>query len=98
MPHYIQFYTNFKENKKRLHIKSAVQKLNIPYLIVHGSNDETVSLQEAKTINSWCTKSNLYIIENTNHTFDSKQPWENENLPNNLKKAVNQTIQFITFQ
>lgn len=96
MPHYIQFYTVFEENKKRLHIKSAVKKLNIPHLIVHGSKDETVLLQEAKVIDSWNTKSALYIIKDTNHTFDSKHPWENKNLPDKLKTAVNQTIHFIT--
>jgi len=80
MPHYFQFYTNFKENEKRLHIKTAVEKLKIPYLIIHGTNDETVLLQEAKQLNSWNNKNKLQLIENANHSFDSVQPWEEKNL------------------
>jgi uncharacterized protein len=95
MPHYFQFYTNFKENENRLHIKSAVQKLNIPFLIIHGNNDETVSPQEARNMFSWNPNNKLQIIENTNHTFDSKQPWISKKLPDNLEIAIDQTINFI---
>jgi len=95
MPHYYQFYTNFKENENRLHIKSAVQKLNIPYLIIHGENDETVSPQEAKNMYSWNPNNRLQIIENTNHTFDSKHPWDSVFLPKPLNIVTKNTIDFI---
>lgn len=95
MPHYIQFYTAFKENEDRLNIKNAVERLRIPYLIIHGSNDETVSLQEAENLYSWNSKNKLQIIENANHTFDSKQPWESPNLPEYLEIATKKTIDFI---
>ncbi|MCF6296854.1 MAG: prolyl oligopeptidase family serine peptidase [Flavobacteriaceae bacterium] len=95
MPHYFQFYTNFKENEDRLYIKKAVENLDIPYLIIHGTNDETVLLQEAKNLNSWNSNNLLYIIEDANHGFDSKQPWKNSSLPNDLDNVVQKTIQFI---
>jgi len=95
MPHYIQFYTNFKENEKRLHIKTAIGKLKIPYLIIHGTNDETVLLQEAKKLNSWNNKNKLQLIENANHSFGSMQPWEEKYLPTDLKEVVQKTIQFL---
>lgn len=95
MPHYIQFYTTFKENENRLTIKNAVRDLEIPYLIVHGTNDETVSLEEAKNLNNWNSKSELFIIENGNHSFGSMQPWTNDVVPNDLKKAISKTIPFI---
>lgn len=95
MPHYFQFYLNFKENETRLHIKSAVNKLNIPYLVVHGANDETVLVKEAKDLFSWNSKNLIHIIENANHTFGSKQPWESEILPLDLEEAVMQTIDFL---
>ncbi|NOQ91785.1 MAG: prolyl oligopeptidase family serine peptidase [Flavobacteriaceae bacterium] len=95
MPHYIQFYTNFKENENRLHIKTAVKKLKIPYLIIHGTNDETVLLQEAKKLNSWNNKNKLQLIENANHSFGSIQPWEEKYLPTDLNEVVNKTIQFL---
>jgi pimeloyl-ACP methyl ester carboxylesterase len=95
MPHYYQFYTSFKENESRLHIKSAVEKLNIPYLIIHGSNDETVPVQEAKNIYSWNPNNKLQIIEHANHSFDSKQPWDNNSLPVHLDLITKKTIEFV---
>lgn len=95
MPHYFQFYTNFKENEERLFIKGAVEKLNIPYLIIHGTDDETVSIKEAKNLKSWNPKSQLYFIENANHTFNSKQPWDQSSLPSNLDSVVQKSIIFI---
>lgn len=95
MPHYYQFYLNFKENETRLHIKSAVNKLNIPYLVVHGSNDESVLVNEANDLFSWNPKNNLHIVEKSDHSFGSKQPWESENLPLDLEKVVRKTIDFL---
>ncbi|MEN8124269.1 MAG: alpha/beta fold hydrolase [Bacteroidota bacterium] len=95
MPHYYQFYINFKENEKRLHIKSAVKNLSIPYLIIHGINDETVNIKEAKNLHHWSTQSKLVLIENTNHTFDTIQPFTSSQLPNSLKKVANISIDFI---
>lgn len=95
MPHYIQFYNNFKENEARLNIKNATHELQIPYLIIHGSKDETVNFKEAEDLNKWNSKSELYIVENGNHTFGSVQPWNEYDLPDDLKKVVKRTIQFI---
>jgi len=94
MPHYIQFYNNFKKNENRLNIKNAVHNLNIPYLIIHGSNDETVSIEEANKLCSWNPNNQILIIENANHTFNSIHPWDSNSLPLNLEVAVNETIQF----
>jgi pimeloyl-ACP methyl ester carboxylesterase len=95
MPHYIQFYDNFKENETRLNIKNAVHNLKIPYLVIHGSKDETVLIEEAKNLYSWNSDNQILIVENANHTFNSKHPWDESVLPNNLEKAVNATIEFI---
>ncbi len=95
MPHYYQFYTSFKENEDRLTIKSAVKGLQIPYLIIHGTGDETVKFGEAEALNSWNSKNELFPIEGANHSFDSIQPWNKSTLPNDLKIAVNRSIQFI---
>ena len=95
MPHYIQFYKTFKENEEKLTIKTAVSKLDIPYLIIHGDEDETVPLIEAKHLNSWNPKSSLKIISGANHTFGSSHPWQNPHLPEHLSTAVRQTLDFL---
>jgi pimeloyl-ACP methyl ester carboxylesterase len=95
MPHYYQFYTNFKKNEDRLDIKNAVEKLNIPFLIIHGSNDETVPLQEAKNMQSWNPNNKLEVIDNANHSFDSAQPWQSDSLPEDLDLVTQKTIDFL---
>ena len=95
MPHYIQFYENFIENKQRFNIKRSVENLKIPYLIIHGSNDETVSLLEAENLFKWNPNNKIIIIEKGTHTFGSSQPWEGLTMPAELEKTVKETINFI---
>jgi dienelactone hydrolase len=94
MPHYFQFYSTFIENEQILTISTAVKKLNIPYLIVHGSMDETVPLAEAKKLNTWYNKSQLEVIEGANHTFGSSQPWNERSLPPHLQIVCEQSLKF----
>ena len=95
MPHYFQFYTNFIENEERLTIKRAVSNLNIPYLIIHGNNDTSVFIDEAKQLHQWNPKSKLEVIEGANHVFGASHPWHENYLPNHLESAVNTIISFL---
>ncbi|MDY7394782.1 prolyl oligopeptidase family serine peptidase [Aureibaculum sp. 2210JD6-5] len=95
MPHYYQFYENFVANKDRLYIKTAVKNLKIPYLIIHGTDDETVLLNEAKNLHSWCKTSQLHVVENANHTFGGKHPWEENKLPHHLFEIVERSNVFV---
>ena len=95
MPHYFQFYTNFKENEDRLTIKKAIAKLNIPHLIIHGEKDDVVSLKEAENIHQWNPKSELVIIKDMNHPLGCTQPWKNDKMPIHLNEVVKQSINFV---
>jgi len=95
MPHYFQFYANFKENEDRLTIKNAIVKLNVPHLIIHGENDDVVSLKEAKNIHQWNPKSELIIIEKMNHPLGCTQPWNSDKMPVHLNEVVKQSINFV---
>ena len=94
MPHDYQFYQNFKDNQERLTIQNAVQKLKIPYLIIHGKEDTTVSVQEAIDLHSWYPESELLLIDQTNHVFGAQHPWTKGNLPESLHYIIKSTIQF----
>ena len=95
MPHYFQFYSTFIENEQKLTISSAAQKLNIPYLIVHGNMDETVPLAEAEKLNAWHKESQLEVIEGANHTFGSSQPWNKTSLPPHLQVVCKKSLEFL---
>ena len=50
MPLYFQLYENFQQHTKRLDIKQAISKLNIPILLCHGTNDEGVPVEKAEAL------------------------------------------------
>lgn len=95
MPHYFQFYEDFITNESRLTIKRAVSNLKIPYLIIHGDNDTSVFVDEAKELHQWNLNSQLEIIEGANHVFGAKHPWEESILPNHLKETIDKSISFL---
>ena len=95
MPHKFQFYKDFETNEKRLTIKRAVASLKIPYLIIQGSEDLTVVEAEGRLLHQWNSGSNLEIIANADHSFGTKHPWEDKNLPNDLQKVVEKSISFL---
>lgn len=95
MPHYFRFYEDFIENENRLTIARATKNLSKPQLIVHGTNDTTVNLIEAYNLKKWNTNSILIEIQEANHVFDSKHPWQLTSMSKNLKTVVIKSIEFL---
>ena len=95
MPHYYQFFEDFKKNEKRLTIKRAAENICIPHLIIHGDQDTSVSLNEGKDLHRWNPKSILKIITGANHVFGTSHPWEEKRLSAQLQIAVDQCISFL---
>lgn len=95
MPHYYQFYEDFIANENRLTIKRAVSNLKIPYLIIHGDNDTSVFIDEAKQLHQWNPNSQLKIIQGANHVFGAQHPWDKPTLPNHLKEVVTKIKYFL---
>ena len=95
MPHFYQFFRDFEKNEKRLNIKKATQNLEIPLLIIHGNNDTSVSINEAKNLHKWNSKSMFKIIENSNHVFGTSHPWDKERVSEELLEAIEIAIAFL---
>ncbi len=95
MPHKFQFYEDFIENEERLTISTAVKKLKIPLLIIHGAADQNVSVEEARAISRWNQTSKLMTINNANHVFGACHPWVEKRLPQDLQKVIDYSITFL---
>ncbi|MBK8414099.1 MAG: prolyl oligopeptidase family serine peptidase [Bacteroidetes bacterium] len=50
MPLYPQLYENYYRNRNRLNILKAAERLKVPFLIIHGDEDETVPVDHATRI------------------------------------------------
>ncbi|EAQ42778.1 S9 family peptidase [Polaribacter sp. MED152] len=96
MPHFYQFYENFKANESRLNIQQGVRNLKIPLLIIHGDQDSSIDIKEAHQIHSWKPNSDLKIINNANHVFNVSHPWQKEELSKELAEVTQLSIDFLT--
>jgi len=95
MPHNFQFYLDYINNKARLDIEDCCKRLTVPYLIIHGIDDPSVSFEEAKSLHHWNPESTLLALPDTNHVFNAKHPWIDDYLPKSLEVVVLKSIAFI---
>jgi len=93
LPLFYQLYQDFQDNLERLNIMHAVQKLNIPLLICHGSNDEAVQVSSAHTIHEMAKNSRLFLVA-SDHVFGRKHPWPQNEMPPPMQEVINETISF----
>ena len=95
MPHYYQFYRDFIANESRLSIEIAAKALSVPYLIVHGDADTTVSINEALKLQQWQPRSKLLVLNDANHVFGSSHPWKLRELPPCFHQIHSEITDFI---
>ena len=50
LPHYFQFFEDYKNYEERLDVEKASKKIDIPTLIIHGSSDESVGMDHSKKL------------------------------------------------
>ena len=94
MPIRWQMYEDYFTNKDRLFIPDAVKQLDVPFLIVHGTKDETVPVANAIEMHGWNKAARLFLVEGGNHNFGGKHPWVETDLPEDLEDVVTETVDF----
>lgn len=94
MPLYYQFYETLMANKERLNILHAVKRLEIPFLIVHGTGDEAVAFHDAEDLFKSGKHAKLIHIEGADHTFGVRHPFTARVLPKDAEEVVEKTIAF----
>ena len=77
-----------------LDIGGAASRLAIPWLIVHGTGDETVRSSAALTLHARATGglAELMLVEGSNHGFGGSHPLTM--VPDDLDKVIARTSQF----
>lgn len=95
MPMYYQIAEDTLNNMDRFSIEQAATKLNIAHLIIHGTEDATVPLDEAKAISEWNKNAELYIVEGANHSFGAVHPFNENDLPTDVQLVLEKTLSFI---
>ena len=94
MPIKWQMYENYFANLGRLFVPDVVKQMQIPLLIIHGTEDETIPVEAAIEMNQWHRRSELLLLQNSNHNFGGKHPYAGSELTKDLETAVNASIDF----
>ncbi len=87
MPLNYTFYLDFIANQETLDIEKNAHKINIPQLIIHGNQDETVSVTDAHLMKKLNPNAELFLLE-INHTFGMEQPWDKDFMPAFLSESL----------
>ncbi|PJA06741.1 MAG: alpha/beta hydrolase [Flavobacteriales bacterium CG_4_10_14_0_2_um_filter_32_8] len=95
MPLYYQLAENTLNNKVRFNVELAAKNLTIPHLIIHGTKDEAVPVNEASKINQWNSTSQLFIIEGAGHAFGASHPFSSTTFPPYAQIVLDKTLDFL---
>lgn len=94
LPMYYSLYEDFVQNAEELDIEACCKSLKKPLLVVHGTADSSVNIEEGKNVVNW-SKSTFISIENADHVFGASQPWTKEMLPKQLAEVCQHVLEFI---
>jgi uncharacterized protein len=77
----------------KLNIAAAAAKVKVPWLIVHGTRDETVPASDGERLHALSpSASRLRLIEGANHVFGAQHPLDQ--IPPDLATVVRETVAF----
>lgn len=94
MPLYYQLAEDVMSNPDRINIEKAAKKINIPHIIIHGTDDETVNFADALILHSWNKKADFVAIDHANHSFGAQHPYPLPVLTPHYLQVVDATISF----
>lgn len=75
MPLDVGLLEDFEANRDRLDIESAARRITVPWLIVHGLDDETVASAEGRRLADLASDGLLVLVEGAGHTFEARHPF-----------------------
>lgn len=95
MPIYYQIYEDYIQHSERFSVQKTLEKLDKPYLIIHGTADPAVPEKAAEYLAKYARKGELYLIENANHVFGGSHPFVGEELPEHSRELVGKCLEFL---
>lgn len=97
MPQLFAQYEDYIAKKELLDIQKACETSTKRTLVIHGDADTSVDVEEGHEIAQWL-KTRLFEIEEADHTFGAKEPWEFTELPDHLLKVCELIIGFLLIE
>ncbi|WP_448528167.1 alpha/beta hydrolase family protein [Raineya sp.] len=95
MPIYREVYEDLLKNWVHYDLEKQVPKIQVPILIIHGKADTSVSVENARKLQSWSKNAEMILLENADHTFGGKEPYTDALLPIHTEEVIDETIKFL---
>ncbi len=94
LPQYPDVLDDIERNAETLDIEAAAARIAVPWLIVHGSDDEAVALLEGERLAAAASKalSRFLVVEGAGHTFGAAHPWQGPTPE--LERVLDATLSF----
>lgn len=94
MPLDIAVLDDLESNEEKYSLAIASKKLLIPYLIIQGTDDQAVKMDEFNLLKKHFTKAKQHVIEGANHVFGGSHPYVEKELPIHTHELVSETKTF----
>ena len=96
LPLYTDVLDDIECRGSELDILSAASRLQIPWLIVHGTDDPSVSIEEGERLAQAApaAMSRFLRIEGAAHTFGAAHPWRGSNPA--LDRVIRETVGWLS--
>jgi alpha-beta hydrolase superfamily lysophospholipase len=95
LPLYTDVLDDIEQHATELDIQAAAARIAVPWLLVHGAQDESVSIAEANRLAEVAggPPTEVLIIEGAGHTFGAVHPWNGSNPA--LDRVFDATLSFL---
>ena len=93
MPLYRDVWDDLRANAERFDLVAAAGRVRAPWLVLHGAEDTTVTLDEALALAGAGPTAELLALEGAGHTFEAVHPLEG--VPPALENAVAATLRHL---
>jgi uncharacterized protein len=96
LPLYVDVLDDAIHNREQLDIAAAAGRVTVPWLLLHGSADPSVSLAEARVLSAAAAPANpprLIIIEGAGHTLGAVHPYAG--MTPDLAQALDETLNWL---
>jgi uncharacterized protein len=96
LPLYTDVLDDIEQNAEALDIGKAAERVQVPWLLIHGTDDESVGFSEAEVLRaSGSTRTaTLMPIERAGHTFGAVHPWRSSTP--HLEQVFDATLAWLT--